>query len=304
MTTYSLDTIQADSTNRALDLLASPSVIPADARKRHPWQSRQVQTYGSGKPWEPGTCKGCGRPIAEHQAPPITAGGIAYEALVTVCDDCAELCASYYEPAKAKGHAGPVTLTPWWDEHCPPMYRDILAGELPPAIDLRAFERVAAWRPDHYKGLLLLGDSGSGKTTSEWALAKALEREGCKPVLLSSVELARALSTSAHELRRNSWLTGCRVLIVDDLGKEKLTESVASLLWELIDVRLSHRRPLIVSTRYHGEAFVARFGDKGGLLGHDIRRRLSDACNRVGFAAQNTGTGTAATSQPTHEVLT
>jgi DNA replication protein DnaC len=71
------------------------------------------------------------------------------------------------------------------------------------------------------------------------------------------------------------------VLLIDDLGKEKLTSAVAALLWELIDARYSNRRPMVITTRYGGAEFEARFGDV--VLGTDIRRRVTECCDVVSF---------------------
>jgi DNA replication protein DnaC len=175
-----------------------------------------------------------------------------------------------------------VTQTPWWDEFCPTVYREIIEAKAwPDHCDKAALKAVALWGPSMQTGLCLHGPSGTGKTLALWAKARQLERTGSKPVMLSAVEFARKLSTAARDLTKAEWLMQCGVLIIDDLGKEKLTAAVAPLLWEVIDERNNRRRPTLISSRFSGSQFVARFTDE--VLGEDIRGRIADCSTVVHF---------------------
>ena len=128
---------------------------------------------------------------------------------------------------------------------------------------------------------MLLGPSGIGKTLSLWAKARDLERAGVTPVFLSAVEFARKLAVAARDLDKADWLMKAQVLIIDDLGKEKLSAAVAPLIWEVIDARNNYRKPTLISTRFRGSDFVARFSEP--VLGEDIRGRIADCCSVVNF---------------------
>jgi DNA replication protein DnaC len=175
-----------------------------------------------------------------------------------------------------------VTLTPQWDEQCPPLLKEAITGQLPAVIDRAAYNRVVAWRPTAGgKGLFVLGPSGTGKTTALWALARELEREGCAPLILTGVELGRQLSQAARDISSVEHLWRCRVLMIDDLGKEKSTPAMAALFWEVLDKRYLHQRPLVFTSRFDGDAMRVRFGEE--CLGDDIRRRINELCRGVRF---------------------
>ena len=73
--------------------------------------------------------------------------------------------------------------------------------------------------------------------------------------------------------------------MIDDLGKEKLTPSVASLLWEVLDRRYGLGHPLVLTTQFSGAQLEQRFGEEH--LGQSIRRRLNEVCFTVPFAASS-----------------
>lgn len=248
--------------------------IPPDEDQQTPLQRRLVSTWGDGvRRWDLGVCRVCAGRMPTSE--PVEFMGAQIDA--TVCDGCASLVAEHYEPT---GGVQQQTRRSWWRENCPPLYQRLVFDGLPAHCDLDAMRRVRSWRPGG-RGLILLGESGAGKTTSLWALAHDLDAEGITPVFVTAVELARAMGKSAYDLRRDHWLTGCRVLMIDDLGKEKVTAAVAALLWELVETRYAHERPVVLSTRWAGDEFEARFGEPH--LGRDIRRRLAESCSRLAF---------------------
>ena len=241
-------------------------------------ERRLVQRWGTGNStWKAGQCKICGTAIPDA-VQRVEVLGEVMQFTIGCCDGCTEVRNQHYNRSDLSAS---VSRTPLWDEQCPELYRE-LVQQVPDAVDKDAYARVLRWRPvKGGRGLILTGASGKGKTTSLWALFRELEVAEASPVFLTAVELQRQLSEAARDIKGVKHLTHCRVLIVDDLGKEKLTASVAALLWEVVDARYASRRPLIISTRFGGPAFEERFGDS--VLGRDIRRRLLDCCEVVQF---------------------
>lgn len=272
--TTSMGSIEAERVASAVGVS-----IESDPAKRSEMQQRMVRTWDGTREWKHGLCKVCGQAFEDK---PREWNGLVLTA--TVCESCGPLVTAHYTPGT---EATDVTLTPWWDVHCPAVYRELISGHaLPPAVNRRAYDRVQSFTASTEKGMVLVGPSGSGKTLALWAKARDLERSGVNPVFLSAVEFARRLASSARDLERNNWLASCRVLIVDDVGKEKLTNAVASLMWEVLDARVNERRPTLISTRFKGHGFVERFSD--AVIGEDIRGRISDSCgvdNVIQFAA-------------------
>lgn len=259
-------------------------VIESKPEHRTEMERSLVQRWGAGDAqWKVGQCKICGGVIKEPKQR-VEVLGEEVEFVFGCCNNCTAVRDAHYDRSNL---SAPSTRTPNWDEQCPELYKELL-GDLPASIDKPALERVSAWRPSKYaRGMIITGNSGRGKTTALWALYRGLELGETNPVFLTAVELQRQLSEAARDIKGVKHLTHCRVLMVDDLGKEKLTASVAALLWEVIDSRYANRRPMVITTRYAGAAFEERFGD--GVLGRDIRRRLKDCCDVVQFKGLDTG---------------
>lgn len=259
-------------------------VVTHEPHKRDAFERALVKTWGSSdaSEWEVGCgrCKVCGTSIDDT---PIAADVGGSEVLLpcNICDECMELVRDHYENAGAQ--AEDITTTPEWDRVCPPRFQDAVLGEeLPPRVNRDAHARVMRWTPDTMKGPLMTGLPGTGKTTTFWALARKLEQAGQSPKCLSSVELGRILSNAAKDIREVSWLYNSRILMIDDLGKEKLTPAVASLLWEVLDRRYGLGNPLVLTTQFTGKQLEQRFGEEH--LGQSIRRRLNEVCFQVPFS--------------------
>lgn len=259
------------------------------AHKRSRWETRLVGTWGQGKrgEWssELGICKGCG---CEIDATPAVAEvlGAPIAIPTTVCDDCMILVREHYDPLRDQRAEDNATATPKWDANCGARHKAVVLGEVrPPQVDWKAYERAIAWTPADGRGLVLTGAPGTGKTSAFWALARSLEAAGHGPITLSSLELGRVLGEAGRDIRDVGWLYRCRVLMVDDLGKERASPGVASLLWEVLDKRLASNLPVILTTNFTGAELAARFGEQH--LGDAIRRRISELCRQIRFAAED-----------------
>jgi DNA replication protein DnaC len=100
---------------------------------------------------------------------------------------------------------------------------------------------------------------------------------------LRAIELGRQLSTAARDLKDVQHLCRCRVLMIDDLGKEKANPAMSSLLSEVFDARYGDRLPVIVTTRFSSKELRDRFAEPS--IGEDICRRLFELCDGVQFNA-------------------
>jgi hypothetical protein len=62
------------------------------------------------------------------------------------------------------------------------------------------------------------------------------------------------------------------LLILDDFGKEKLTDRAGEIMFSIIDFRLLDKRPTWITTNMHGKEFAERLGDdRGGAILARIR---------------------------------
>lgn len=96
------------------------------------------------------------------------------------------------------------------------------------------------------KGLLFLGSTGTGKTHLVAAIANYLMDEKSVPVIFTtSTGLFRALIEDKywlHEIKK------VPLLIIDDLGKEKVTEWNRDTLFEIINSRYEEYLPVVITS--------------------------------------------------------
>lgn len=262
--------------------------IPALPSQRDQFEARLAQTWGDGlRRWQEGDCRVCGSHIGMEYISFALGDSPAVDVLATNCPDCEPLVVAHYNPERHL-QTEEQSMHPRWDKDCPPRFRDAIITDAPaPAhCDAIAAGRVLAWRPQDGRGLVITGPSGIGKTHTVWRLARDLEDAGCGPIVISSIDLFRELATSAKELTKARWLLRCGVLIIDDLGKERLTPGACAVMHELIDERVNHYRPTVITTRYTGKAFLDRFAE--AELGEDIRGRIAGTCDHIHFRARDT----------------
>lgn len=277
--------IEARRVNEATGL-----VIEAKPHKRTPWERRLVATWTKSPlpewDWSLGICKGCASDI---DTSPTCADvlGVQVSLPSSVCEECATLARAHYNGSAAEEE---VTETPKWDRECPPRHRAVVLGEVrPKEINWSAYERALQWTPQEGRGLIMVGRPGAGKTSAFWALARKLELDGVPPVVLGSLELAEKLRSVAKGDIDVGWLYRCRVLMVDDIGKERPTPGVSAELWRLLDKRLAFGLPSIFTTQFDGNSMARRFGARDGAddekdLGDAIRRRISQMCRMIAFS--------------------
>lgn len=185
----------------------------------------------------------------------------------TMCPPCAKdwdeiIQRSYSKP--------PVPETP-----VPELFKDTDLSRLPQELAKVASE----WRPNG-KGLLIHGTTRKGKTRTAWHIVQsfwAANPYQNKYLFLTMFELEARLVASWG---KDAWdrtmlrLVNVPLLAMDDLGKEKMTDRMASCLFALIDQRAQHKKSTLITTNLTGDTLLDRFHDKE--LGAAFVARLKD----------------------------
>lgn len=155
-------------------------------------------------------------------------------------------------------------------------------------------QSVLNWKPDGDKsGLLLHGTTGLGKTRGVWEIVRRLwlqsiaQKNVSMPYQFLTMrklegKIENSFANHTHEKEIDD-LINCPLLVLDDLGKERLTSRMAIDLFAIIDERSTARRGTIISTNFNGTTLLDRFEAKDKETGIALIRRLKDYYTIVGI---------------------
>jgi DNA replication protein DnaC len=182
----------------------------------------------------------------------------------------------------------------------PAKYRGV-SFERPPVTTIepmvvrvvRAFTEELGANLDAGRGLWLMGDTGTGKTTLAMLVSKAALAAGRSVAIYSLPKLlARIRRTYDAEPGQDTYLalfeqlTSVDLLHIDDLGAEKRSDWVLEQLYALVNERYEAQRSILVTTNLDeaaledqiGPRTVSRLveicGDPLPLFGEDKRIQL------------------------------
>lgn len=150
-----------------------------------------------------------------------------------------------------------------------------------------ALKWLRDFRAGDRKPLAILGPTGTGKTYTAMALARLLLTEDFVPVtIVTSADLMAALRPSTVAEHANLDLMALAVapvMVLDDLGAERMSEWTEEQLYRLADERSRNARPTIVTSNMEGSALRARYGDRviGRLFGGAALIKLDGADRRA-----------------------
>ncbi|MGN1118948.1 MAG: ATP-binding protein [Oscillospiraceae bacterium] len=117
----------------------------------------------------------------------------------------------------------------------------------------------------HDNSIFMIGATGLGKTHLSLAIANRIIERGFSVIYGSVPELLRMLDNEQFNRASGdtmSLLTGCDLLILDDLGAENGTDRTVSQLYEIINARINRGLPMIVNTNFSMQQIKARYQDR------------------------------------------
>ena len=129
------------------------------------------------------------------------------------------------------------------------------------------------------KGLYISGDVGRGKTYAIFALMNRAQELGMyRWRAWSSAELFADIRATFNRSKDSEdpveKAKTAMVLIIDDLGAEKMSEWVETQLGEIIDYRYAEMKPMIFTSNLSIDKLAERVGDR-------IVSRILGSCNIV-----------------------
>ena len=131
--------------------------------------------------------------------------------------------------------------------HIPKRYREArLAG----------FELIN-WVSEPTDGLVLVGSIGTGKTWTACAVLQAcMERWNCSGKFVTAAEYVQLCREFEGQYIGEYF--SCKVLVLDDLGKEAPTKFAIERIFDLIDKRHSTCRKTIITSNYSARSLMER----------------------------------------------
>jgi DNA replication protein DnaC len=134
---------------------------------------------------------------------------------------------------------------------------------------VRDFAAAIDERLDEGRGLWLMGEVGTGKTTLAMLVSKAAVEAGRTVAIYSLPRLlARIRRTYDAEAGEQSFLefferlTSVDLLHIDDLGAEKRSDWVLEQLYAIIDERYESERSVVVTTNLDQPALEEQIGPR------------------------------------------
>ena len=170
----------------------------------------------------------------------------------------------------------------WIEKNIPAHYRKEVDRECD--LDWERFDIAMEYSPRLSPHLIMQGESRRGKTRAMYELAK--RNADLYPRIDTAERWARYLgsklssSASSHEAMIAD-LSKCKMLCIDDLGKDRVTPRSQTDMFEILNHRFIHELPTIITTNYDGENLEKRFPDSE--LANHLVKRIRDFCKLIRF---------------------
>lgn len=201
------------------------------------------------------------------------------------------VCRSCAESHKATWHTFPFDFLRIFAEKglvfadmhplMPEAYRETRQDQLPSDRMRKAFD----WVPGEKRCLLLHGTTGCGKTRVAWAVFNRLWLQSF-PLEAQFLPMRKVdgLIEKGFDDRDHGgvidYLIEVPLLVLDDLGKEKMTQRLETDLFAIIDERTANNKVTIITTNYTSQGLQDRFSN--AETGPAFIRRLKDYFQAVG----------------------
>lgn len=144
-------------------------------------------------------------------------------------------------------------------------------------------EKIRSWLFGEHKdgkGLYLYGPVGTGKTHAAYAMYRILMENRIHSRIVNSAAMLQDIKDDFkygardpyYQSKFDSWVDMKGVLIIDDLGAEKITDWTLETFYTLINTRYEHKRFTIFTSNYNVEEIAGRLGDR-------IASRIVEMCD-------------------------
>lgn len=141
-------------------------------------------------------------------------------------------------------------------------FPEVIQETDPAKLDDRLRAVVEGYDPMARESWLLFGATRVGKTRTAYCLAIAYAKARMRPATFLTMRRFESIVERSFRDKRHSEvldeLIEAPFLVLDDFGKEKLTERLAVDLFAIVDERTGNRRPTVITTNLTGDALEAK----------------------------------------------
>lgn len=168
-----------------------------------------------------------------------------------------EVTARREAAAAARGRADYDRIARW-EARVPERFKEANPGALP--AEANPGGKVSGWLDTDVSTLVLRSDvPGVGKTWAAYAICNlaASRRQWVYggPMIDLNESFRPGRDDNAYTIAQE-----CDLLLVDDLGRERITEWTIERLTGILDARWSNKRRTIITTNLDGATFLSRYG--------------------------------------------
>jgi DNA replication protein DnaC len=155
-----------------------------------------------------------------------------------------------------------------WERICPAIYRNTDANRLSPTMRKYA----ETWTSENGRGLAFVGATGKCKTRVCYMILARYHFDGHRVFGITGAKFAELVQNKFsidNEIRGESLaklrlIEKVPILLLDDVGQEKITERTGSEFFSLIEQRTSHERPTLWTSNLDAGTFKQALGAERG----------------------------------------
>lgn len=144
-------------------------------------------------------------------------------------------------------------------------------------------------------GLFITGSPGTGKTHIAAAIANYLMAQGRPVICMTMIDLLDRIKRTYSKVNENEGdvldiYKKVPLLVIDDIGKESMTDWAVSTIYNIVNGRYEAYLPLIVTTNYDTDTLISRMTPRetgDDTTAHATLDRLMEMCKGITLTGES-----------------